>query len=231
MRDMFSLIWTSGTNQCQPELLVVDGDPNGIVSAESASLAVNPLSGAIYIKTTAGDKTWASGGIGPAGPAGPQGEPGDAGAAGAAGATGAAGANGSNGATGAQGTQGIQGVKGDTGSAGTNGTNGAAGATGATGSTGATGAAGQNASFTQTTLDLPYPAKMSHEISVADAGISAASKVMASLAGSDDNSTNGANMTDLLQLTAQPRSGSILFKLNFLTPTAGPFLVNYSAAA
>jgi hypothetical protein len=54
---------------------------------------------------------------------------------------------------------------------------------------------------------------------------------MATLAGSDDNSTNESNMTDLLQLAAQPKPGSIDFKLNFLTPTAGPFLVNYSVAA
>jgi hypothetical protein len=81
------------------------------------------------------------------------------------------------------------------------------------------------------TLTLPFPARYSHVVNVVDAAVAATSKIMATLAGSDDNSTNESNMTDLLQLAAQPKPGSIDFKLNFLTPTAGPFLVNYSVAA
>lgn len=92
-------------------------------------------------------------------------------------------------------------------------------------------AGGGGGSTTQVTLTLPYPAKHSHVINAVDATVTATSKIMATLAGSDDNSTNGSNMADLLQLAAQPKTGSIDFKLNFLTPTAGPFLVNYSVAA
>jgi hypothetical protein len=95
------------------------------------------------------------------------------------------------------------------------------------------GAAPGAGSFTaaQVTLSLPYPAKHDHVVNVVDAAATATSKVVPTLAGSDDNSTNGSNMTDLLQLAAQPKTGSIDFKLSFLTPAAGPFLVNYAMSS
>ena len=95
-------------------------------------------------------------------------------------------------------------------------------------------ASGGGGSFaaTQVTLTLPYPAKRSHVVNVIDAAVlTTAFKIIPVLAGSDDNSTNESNMTDLLTIVGQPLVGSINFKLEFLTPAAGPFLVNYAIAA
>jgi hypothetical protein len=98
------------------------------------------------------------------------------------------------------------------------------------GPAGASGAGG-GFSATQVTINLPYPAKRSHTVNVIDAAVATTSKILPALAGSDDNSTNESNMTDVLQLAAQPKTGSIDFKFEFLTPAAGPFLVNYAVSA
>jgi hypothetical protein len=57
------------------------------------------------------------------------------------------------------------------------------------------------------------------------------SKIMPTLAGSPDTAANGSNMADLLQLVGEPKAGSIDFKLSFLTPTAGPFVINYAVSS
>lgn len=66
MRDLHSIVWSLGDDGSMPELLIVDGNPDGVLEAENASLAINPATGAFYIKTSSDSTSWVavSGGSG-----------------------------------------------------------------------------------------------------------------------------------------------------------------------
>lgn len=128
------------------ELLRVDSNPNGSISAPDGSLAVVSSTGAVYKNTTG--TTWSqvisntsSGGV--PGAQGAQGPAGLDGFAGQRGAQGSAGAQGNAGSPGAQGdfSAGMSGPQGGTGSAGSS------GAMGAQGDQGSQGLQGNDGSF------------------------------------------------------------------------------------
>lgn len=92
-------------------------------------------------------------------------------------------------------------------------------------------AAGGSFSATQTTVTLPYPARSTHTVNVVDAAITATDKLILSLAGVSDNQANAADGIDPLGWSARPLTGSFDLSISFLTPTAGPLVVNYARAA
>ena len=85
-------------------------------------------------------------------------------------------------------------------------------------------------SFTVTsvTVDLPYPARRSHRVTVTDAAVTGSSKIMLCLAGVPDTQANGDDASEPLSMSAIPGTGSFLFCANFLTPIAGPLIINYT---
>lgn len=55
-----SLMWAevSGQGAAPPTFYVVDGNPDGLLEAPDASTAVNPATGALYVKTAASTTSW-----------------------------------------------------------------------------------------------------------------------------------------------------------------------------
>ena len=60
MRDLKALVWSSDELEggVTPAIYVVDGDPNGLLEAPSASLAIDPTSGTVYVKTDTSAVSW-----------------------------------------------------------------------------------------------------------------------------------------------------------------------------
>lgn len=195
---------------------------------------------------------------GPAGPPGNEGMPGAAGASGAAGAIGPPGYDGEDGSDGytipgpagvdgAAGAAGAAGVAGPPGPDGDDGTssgflgshdivsahNGFPGGTSTFLRADGTWAAAGGGSFsaTQTTVTLPYPASRRHSVNVVDAAMAATDKILVSLAGVAETQTNASDAVDPLAMQALANAGSFDFQISFLTPAAGPILINYARAS
>lgn len=84
-----------------------------------------------------------------------------------------------------------------------------------------------SASVSQATVSLPY-ASRSHRVSVTDAAVSPASKILLSLAGVPETQANSSDSVDLESMQAVPGTGSFIFQASFKTPFGGPLVVNYA---
>lgn len=87
---------------------------------------------------------------------------------------------------------------------------------------------GAGFSATQTIVTLPYPAKHSHVVNVIDAAMGSTNKVVLSLAGVADTQANASDGIDPLGYRAFPKTGSFDLQISFLTPAAGPLVINYA---
>lgn len=86
---------------------------------------------------------------------------------------------------------------------------------------------GGSATINSTVVNIPYGSQFFASVQVTDAAISAASKLVASLAGGADTAENEADDIADWQLTATPGAGVINF--NFFCPGVfgGPVTANY----
>lgn len=84
---------------------------------------------------------------------------------------------------------------------------------------------------TTAAVSIPYPAVRTATINVADAAITATSKILVSLAGAAPSAENDADSIDLLGLSAFAKAGSMDVRFDFLTPQAGAISINYAVAA
>lgn len=85
---------------------------------------------------------------------------------------------------------------------------------------------GSGASLTAATVILTN-ALLSHVTTVVDAGVSATSKIMCSLAPAPETDENSGDMLDVLNLTTSAGTGSFLVYITALTPIRGPIKLNY----
>jgi len=187
----------------------------------------------------------ATGGAGSVGPMGPQGFSGEDGEDGLSipGPAGPQGIAGFAGPPGRDGEDGLS-IPGPAGAAGAPGSPGAQGPAGMTiflqpedpedpliipGPAGPQGpAGGGGGSVKQVTVTLTAPAMQSQSIVVSDATVTAASKIMLSLAGAGPTAVNEWDDIDLLDMMALPASGQFTFLARFLNPISGPLLINYT---
>lgn len=84
---------------------------------------------------------------------------------------------------------------------------------------------------TQAIVSPPYPASRRHTVNVVDAAMAATDKILVSLAGVAETQANASDSVDPLSMQALPKAGSFDLQLSFLTPAAGPIVINYSRAA
>jgi hypothetical protein len=82
-------------------------------------------------------------------------------------------------------------------------------------------------SASQATVTLPY-ASRSHSVVVTDANVTAASKILLSLAGVAETEANSSDSVEVLSMQAVPAAGSFTFQPTFLTPVGGPLKINYA---
>jgi hypothetical protein len=64
---------------------------------------------------------------------------------------------------------------------------------------------------------------------VAAAGVTAASKILLSLAATVDSDENDPEFLNIASMQGTARTGQITFNLTFNEPTSGPILINWSA--
>jgi hypothetical protein len=86
---------------------------------------------------------------------------------------------------------------------------------------------GGSAVVKQVSVTLPSPARKSHSVSVTDATVTGASKIVLALAGTDPSAVNEIEDIEMFSMGAVPGAGSFLFKAGFNSPISGPILLNY----
>jgi hypothetical protein len=86
---------------------------------------------------------------------------------------------------------------------------------------------GGSATITQATITCPYPAKLSHRVTVTDGTVTGTSKLMLTLAGVAETQANSSDTVDMLDLKAVPAAGSFEVQASFLSPFAGALVLNY----
>ena len=88
-------------------------------------------------------------------------------------------------------------------------------------------ASGGPTTVTQVTVTLPTPANNRHSVVVTDAAVTAASKIMLTLANTAATAVNEIEDIQLSTMGALPAVGSFKFLADFKNPISGPILVNY----
>jgi hypothetical protein len=68
-------------------------------------------------------------------------------------------------------------------------------------------------------------------VNVIDAAMIATDKILVSLAGVAETQANASDSVDPLAMQALAKAGSFDFQVSFLTPAAGPLVVNYTRSA
>lgn len=219
----------------------VDAHGNAVWNGTGAPGAGTGINGDFYIDTAAskiyGPKVagaWTGSGtnlVGPAGATGPAGSTGNTGPTGSQGPTGLTGSTGLTGPQGPAGSTGNTGATGPQGPVGLTGDTGPTGAAGPTGNTGATGSQGPTGTtaISEIEIDFGSSAVRSKSFSVADAGVTAASKIVPQQSGkAATGRTADENEMDLLHLRAVPGAGAFTLYAACLTGRVnGKFKVSY----
>jgi len=78
-------------------------------------------------------------------------------------------------------------------------------------------------------LTLPT-ARLEHEETITAAGVTPSSRVLIALQAGADADENTADMLDLITIAGIPGTDQITVQAQFLGPTRGPILINWSAA-
>ncbi len=62
MKDLFALVWSKDNTDAgiAPAYYIVDANPDGMLEAPESSLAVNPVAGTVYVKTSTSSTSWSA---------------------------------------------------------------------------------------------------------------------------------------------------------------------------